>query len=329
MGRARTQRSFNKVAAFIVASMACISGKAQCAEKLIDRLLAEVNGEPVLLSEVQEKVDNGPLVVVSPYPATESDPAFKMALNDAINLKLIDQAAQDLGVEVNDSTLDEEIEKFLVRRNLDKASLMQVLQQQGITYERYREDFRSQMLFSQFQGRVILPSVKITDKQVEAYYRSQQDGATADAELSLRQLFLALPTNSPDSIKAGKMELLKQIRQELSDGLEFSKAVKLYSDGESLREKGGLMPPISLTDLAPAFRKAVENLEIGQSSEVVQTDTGYFIFYIQDKKFVGSRSFEAMKPKIESELRQKGIVAETSRWIEAQRRKSDVKVLEN
>jgi peptidyl-prolyl cis-trans isomerase SurA len=308
--------------------LACFAGKANCAEKLIDRLLAEVNGEPVLLSEVQEKVDNGPLVVVSSYPASESDPAFKMALNDAINLKLIDQAALELGIEITDMILDEEIEKFLMRRNLDKAALMQVLQQQGITYERYREDFRSQMLFSQFQGRVIMPSVKITDKQIEAYYRSQQGGETADAELSLRQLFVALPANSPESIKAGKLGLLKQIRQELSDGLEFSKAVKLYSDSESLREKGGLMPSISLNDLAPAFRKAVESLEVSQSSEIVQTDAGYFIFYLEDKKFVGSRSFEAMKPKIESELRQKEISSETSRWIEARRRKSDVKILE-
>lgn len=328
MGRACTQRSFNQITAILIASLACFAGKANCAEKLIDRLLAEVNGEPVLLSEVQEKVDNGPLVVVSSYPASESDPAFKMALNDAINLKLIDQAALELGIEITDMILDEEIEKFLMRRNLDKAALMQVLQQQGITYERYREDFRSQMLFSQFQGRVIMPSVKITDKQIEAYYRSQQGGETADAELSLRQLFVALPANSPESIKAGKLGLLKQIRQELSDGLEFSKAVKLYSDSESLREKGGLMPSISLNDLAPAFRKAVESLEVSQSSEIVQTDAGYFMFYLEDKKFVGSRSFEAMKPKIESELRQKEISSETSRWIEARRRKSDVKILE-
>ena len=45
-----------------------LAGPAISKELLIDRMIAEVNGEPVVYSDVIKKVKNGPLVEVSPYP---------------------------------------------------------------------------------------------------------------------------------------------------------------------------------------------------------------------------------------------------------------------
>ena len=77
------------------------------------RLLAE---SLCSLARVQEKVANGPLVVVSDYPASESASAFTRALQDAINFELILQNARGLSIDVQDDEVEAEIGNFLQTR---------------------------------------------------------------------------------------------------------------------------------------------------------------------------------------------------------------------
>ena len=46
-------------------------------EEVIDRVAAIVDGQPILYSDIQDKVIHGPLVVVSDFPATEKSTPFE------------------------------------------------------------------------------------------------------------------------------------------------------------------------------------------------------------------------------------------------------------
>ncbi len=141
MGRNGSQHNTNQVFTnalkrHIVTAVVLLSSPvASAAEQLIDRLAAEVNGHAITASEVQSKVEKGPLVEVSPWPAQENDPPAKVAIQDLINKKLIMQKADELDIEVTDEALNEEIKSFLSRRNLNREQLMEALGQQGMTYD--------------------------------------------------------------------------------------------------------------------------------------------------------------------------------------------------
>ena len=112
-----------------------------------------MNGDVITYSEVKVKVDNGPLVVMSPYPSSPDDKPFNIALNDAINIKLVMMKAEELGLTVSDAELNDEIEKFATRRKMTVAALKQAIRAQGLTFEKYKEDFKMQIIMSRFQGR--------------------------------------------------------------------------------------------------------------------------------------------------------------------------------
>lgn len=297
------------------------------AATLVDRLLVEVNGEAILLSEIQEKVEKGPLIAVSPYPIEDERQQFEMAMHDAINFKLIMQRSEELGIDVDDERLNEEIDRFLARRELSRAQLMEALAQQGMTYEQYREDFRSQMVLNQFQGREILPAVKVTDKDVELYYLNQIGNASENVRLVLRQLLIQVDPSASESIKKGKLALVERIQQELNDGMEFDKAARVYSDHRPSRENGGLMAPLYLKDMAPMFRQAISGLSEGEFTKPVETPMGYFIFYLEKKEFAADEEFKRLKPQLEAQLRQEEVIRQTIQWLEDQRRRSDIRII--
>ena len=99
-------------AAFLLA-LASTSSSAVEGEVLVDRIVAVVDGHPILYSSVMDKVDKGPLVVVSEYPAEETSPPYERALQDAINFQLVMAKAKDLEIDVR----DDEVEAEIARRN--------------------------------------------------------------------------------------------------------------------------------------------------------------------------------------------------------------------
>ena len=328
MGRTSTQCRTSQISKIAIAICFCLLSKVGIAEQLIDRVVAEVNGDPITYSEVQDKVRKKVLVEISAYPATKEDEPFTIALQDSVNLKLILQKAEELELSIGEEDLETEIDKFIKRRNLTRAALIEALAQEGMSYDQYREDWRKQMIISQFQGREILPSVKITDKDVEIYYLQQTGASGESIRVTLRQLFIRVPSSGPGSIRKGKEDVVRRVYSELKDGLDFSKAVRVYSDSESGRDNGGIMAPVMLKELAPVFRKAIEGLDEMQFTAPVRAGSGVYFFYLERKEFSGNEEFRKLKGQLAQRLRQEQIGEQTMKWIENQRRRSEIKVIE-
>ena len=301
-------------------------GQHAVAAELIDRLVAEVNGAAITLSEARSKVDKGPLIEISPFPAKEQDPPLQVAIQDLINKKLIMQKAEELEIEVTDAALNEEINKFMKGRNLTKESLNTALAEQGMGYDQYREDFRTSMIMNQFQGREIVPQIKITDRDIQLYYLRNSGSAAENMRLVLRQLQISLPPDGVAAVKEGKRNLVDKAYQELEGGMPFEQVVKIYSDNDEARKTGGLMSSLYVKDLAPLFQSAVKDLDEGKYSKPIETPVGYFIFYVEKKEFSGSEEYVKQKPQLENALRQEEMGRLLSRWIEAQRKKADIKI---
>ncbi|NRA64412.1 MAG: SurA N-terminal domain-containing protein [Pseudobacteriovorax sp.] len=325
MGRNGLKCCSSNIAAIVVSMLFCHFASGA---ELVDRLLAEVNGDPITLSQVQKKIDKNVLVEVSPYPATEKDPKFEIALQDRINLELIIQRAEELDIEIEDDELEAEIDKFIQRRGLTKDQLLAALKQEGMSYAQYKKDWSKQMVISQFQGREIMPLVKITDKDLEIYYMQKVGGQGESIRLTLKQLFVRIPSGE-GSVKKGKEDILKKAYNELKDGLAFSKAVKIYSDNEDARKDGGAMPPVMLKDLSPKIRDQVSVLNPGEFTSPIRIGAGAYIFYLENKEFAGSEEFEQQKRVLEQQLRQQQVASQTTQWLENQRRRSDIKIIRN
>ncbi len=312
------------LAAFALAAPAAA---AQSAETLIDRIVAVSDGVPILFTDVQEKVANGPLVVVSDYPADEQSPEFERALQDSINFELIMAKARELEIDVRDDEVEAEITSFLERGGLNREGLQKHLDSRGIRFEDYRNDFKDQMILRRFQGRVITPLVKITDKDVETYYL-KKSGATSDlVELTLRQILIQVTATAAAEVIEAKRRLAQEVHQKLVDGMPFVDAVKIYSDDSAAREGGGLMKGIRLKDLNAQIRAEVENLDVNQFTPPVRTAMGFHLFYLEEKQFSGSQEFQAQKKQLEFELRGVELANQTRRWLTEQRQKSKVEVI--
>lgn len=299
-------------------------------ETLVDRVLAVVNGRAIFYGDIRRKIETGPLVIVSEYPANKDAPAQTRALNDSINFELIMGAAKDLDIDVSDSDLDQEINRYLDEQKISKDKLQELLHGENQTLENYRRDFRNQMVLRRFQRRIIAPAIKVTDKDVETYYLSQS-GANANdmIEISLKQLTIKTDSSISKELNAAKKSLANDIYAKLKGGLDFNDAIGLYSDDPGAKRQDHKPLTIKLRDLSSAMKTAIDPLKIGEFTPPIPTGNGITIFQLIEKKMGENRDFAGKKDKIEQELRMLELGNQTSKWLAEQHQRITIKRMDD
>lgn len=330
MAGIRPEFNTRHLATFLIAAGVTLGAKcprASAAEILVDRVLGSVNGQPFLYSDVSAKVANGPLVTISEYPATEQSPPFERAMQDIVNLILIQQKAKELDLDVSDDELEAEISDFLASKGLDKRGLETFLQRENKSYEEYKQDFRNQIILGRFQRRVIAPLIKVTDKDLETAYIKRSGSSSDLVEIVLRQISIQIPEGSGSVIADAKRSLAREARSKIEAGVPFVDAVKLYSDDREKAANGGLMDSVHLKDLTPAIRKEIERLDIGGVTAPIEVGSTIMIFKVEDRKVSLGKDMQRKKAELEAEIRAAELANQTRRWLSEQRQRSKIDII--
>jgi parvulin-like peptidyl-prolyl isomerase len=295
-------------------------------ESLVDRVLAIVNGRPIFFSDIRRKIQVGPLVVVSEYPADKDAAAQTRALNDAINMELILGAAKDFDIDVSEEELNQEIDRHLGEQKIAKDKLLEMLKSEGETLENYKRDFRNQLVLRNFQRRIIAPSIKVTDKDVETYYLSQSGASANDlVEVAIRQLLIKIDPSMHKELANAKRELADEIYSKLKGGLDFVDAIGLYSDDPNAKKPDQKPMAIKLKDLTPALKTAIDPLKPGDVTAPISTPRGLMIFQLVERRLGENRDYAAQKDRLMQELRMMELINQTAKWLAEQHQRVVVK----
>jgi parvulin-like peptidyl-prolyl isomerase len=144
-------------------------------------------------------------------------------------------------------------------------------------------------------------SIPIPVDTLQAYWERHPLEFTVPGEVHARHILFA--TRGADAARkeaqrAKAAEILKRIR----GGEDFASLARELSDDRGSAERGGDLGWISRADVVPDFAKAAFALEAGQTSDVVETEYGYHIIRIDDKRPQKLRPFDDCRGEIQRVL---------------------------
>lgn len=303
-----------------------LSNQSDSSRRLIDEMIAIVNDEPVLNSTVSDKVTRGPLVLVSSYPATEASSAFEKALQDTINICLVMKRAKELEIEVSEDQMNEQIKGLASSNHITINQLKEYIEQNGRSFTEYKNDLKQQMIFMRFKGRELVPKIKVTDKDVEAYYLKNFGSMKENTQIHIRHILISLPASPSEDLIRAKEKMVDQIYKKLGDGMNFMEAARIYSDQKGAREQSSSLK-MKLKDLPEELAKEVGAIEAGSFTAPIKTTSGYQIIYLEKKEFAPSEAYLAKKDELEMRIREERLAQLTRSWIETARQKAKIKLL--
>ena len=162
-----------------------------------------------------------------------------------------------------------------------------------------------QRILSDAQLAAISQGVKLSDEAVSAYardvYRSNPERFKVPAQTRARHILIG---NSPDGkAQERATELLARIK----GGLSFEDAAREFSGDYASAAKGGDLGWFSAGAMVKPFEDAVAKLkapgELG--AEVVQTQFGYHIIQLVNRREAGIQPFDEVRESLEREVRAK------------------------
>lgn len=259
---------------------------AQRRQVMLDKVVAVVGGSSILYSEVEEYAE----ALVAQYRqmgyTSERDPMHE-ALEALLQQKLLyNQAILD-SVEISQSDVTSRIESYLQSLIQEAGGIQALETREHMPIFNYREMLRAryeEQAYAQALQQQVMSKVSIVPGEVERFYRNiDKDSLPVIGE----QYVYAQITKFPASMKEAKQrtkERLLDMRQRIVTGeAKFTLLARMYSmDGSAMY--GGEMQPAPASIYVRPFAEALEKLKPGQVSEIVETEFGFHIIELIDRK---------------------------------------------
>ncbi len=287
-------------------------------------VVAEVNGLPI----TQEALDAGVQSILSQYKSiyAQMGQDFQTLLAGAQGFALelgveaqalerlvfgaiADAEVKQRGLTVPDEELNAEFDtqyaKFLQTQGLTEETLRSTLAAQNMTLESFkeggRESIRSQLLMMKLQVAVAGP-VELTSEEIQAYW--DKNKANYNTAEQVRASHILLKTE--DEAKA--------VLAELEAGADFAKLAREKSTDTASAQQDGDLGWFGRGTMVQEFEDAAFSLEVGQRSGIVQTQYGYHIILVTDKKPAAEAQFADVRTQVEEDAKQAVITDRANTW---------------
>ena len=291
--------------AVLFAAAAMTASAQKYADGLIDKTVAVVGNEVIMLSDLEDEV-----AMMRAYGMMSDKKGRCEILEEMMQTKLFLMQARLDSLAVNSDMVEGELSNRIDMLKTNLGGEEEVVKQFGKPIYKLRQEWRQaiedQNLTQQMQQEIASKVPELTPYDVQQYLQRTdvEDLPMVPVKYQLSQICIY-----PDREAANLAvkERLLSIRERIINGERFSTLARLYSQDPGSARKGGELGMASKSIFWPAFSDAAMSLKPGIVSQIVETPDGFHIIEVIEKK---GDMFNArhilLKPEYTSEDRQKG-----------------------
>ena len=252
--------------------------------EVIDRVVAKVGTDVVLLSDLQKQLAQ---MQSAKMLTPETDP--RNVLMDMVEQKLMIQKAKDLNLQIDEARIKSTAERYMKQiksRYPDDAAFTADLRKSKLSesdlMKYYVDMITESALTEQLVSKYISSKVKVTEKEMQQYYQVTKD--TLAVKPISWQLGMIMREVSPgEEAAAQKKAELSAILARLNQGEDFA-AIATTESGCPSKEVGGDLGFFKAGMMVKPFEEAAFALNVGEISGIVETQFGYHIIKLEEKR---------------------------------------------
>jgi peptidyl-prolyl cis-trans isomerase SurA len=268
------------LAIFLFLLTAVPSGAVHAQTTAIDSIVAVIDEDVILRSELEQAVAN----IKAQYAKQSGQLPPENILERQVLERLILQRlqinrAKEIGVRVSDAELVQVIDNIAKSNNMSQAQFEQRLKQEGLAFEDYRNNLRDELMQQRLRQSYVQSRVQVSEAEVDQYVAREK---SAGPEVLLANILVALPENpTPDQIETAKRKIdgiLDLIRK---GTMTFQAAAIRYSDAQNALD-GGQIGWRTMDSIPAQFTTMLAQMKAGDITEAVRGPSGYQLIQVAD-----------------------------------------------
>lgn len=317
---------------FLLAGLLCVPVFAQ---KRVDEIVARVNAEIILkseladsreqiLKELKDQERQGGLTAAQVEQAmTERE---RHLLRDMIDNSLLLQVSKEMGL-----SADLEVVRTMERMRVEFKfgtieDLEKAIVEQGGSVEDFKQNIRTRYLTQQVISREVYPKIIITTEEIRSYYEEHKSEFDRPAGVRLREIAAYTEGKTPEEVAAAKKKI-EDALEAVKKGEDFGETAQKFSESQTA-ENGGDMGFFAKGEFRPEFEQAAAKLQKGQTSDVLELPFGYVILKLEDRHDGGILPFELAQSDLQNRIWQSKVQPKIREYLTKLRTDGFVEVRE-
>lgn len=285
-----------------------------------DSIITYVEVEDVsenMVKQLRIQYDNQPTVLRG-----QLDKAYQETREELQQRQLILHDFETAGYNLPESIIDEQFENYIKEKfHGDRVAFIKTLQEEGITLEKARRDYRDTFIVEQMRYKNISSAIMISPHKIETYYLDHKDDFKEEDKVKLRMIVL---TNAPETDATQTRKLAEEILGKLKGGASFGEMAGIYSQGSQARQQGE-WDWVEKSVLRPELADVAFSLKPGEMSGVIETPGAFYIMLVEDKQEAHVKPLPDVRDQIEKLLLAKERTRLQQAWIDKLRKKTYIR----
>lgn len=256
-----------------------------------DKVVAIVNGENVYNSEIEKRLLRYEGMDPALLPSIKDE-----ILNEIVIQITIRQFLDKEGIQVEEQAVENTINSLRESMRANPATagktLEDILASYGSSVEQLKKEIKNSIGLRRYFGQ------KIDEGKLREYFNANKDVYGGEM---VRASHILIDTRALQTEKelAAAFDKIHEIKSKLDGGADFAELAKAHSDCPSAQKGGdlGFFPRKGM--MIEPFAEAAFKLKVGEISEPVQTQFGFHIIKVTDRKGAKEVKFEEVKQQVE------------------------------
>jgi peptidyl-prolyl cis-trans isomerase SurA len=289
------------------------------AELLADGVAAQVGGDVVLMSEVEQVV--GPLEPQArAQGATDADLARLRSelLDRLIERRIVSQAAKRAELDASILEVNDAIASIAEENKISLEELQASVAKEGLSFDAYRERIRGEIVQMKVMNGMVRSRVRVDESEVrrmyDEKYAKMPDGG--GEEVHLRQILVTAGGDTKRT-EAQACDRVKVSLAKVRAGTPFEQEASKVSEVNP--EQGGDMGWVAMQAIAAAISSVVSALQPGQVSDVVRQGSACSVLQLVERRSFVKKPWEQAREDIRSILLEQKMGEEYQRFIQKMR----------
>jgi peptidyl-prolyl cis-trans isomerase C len=292
----------------------------------IPDVVARVNGEAVTKTDFDRAVQTLEARAGGPIPAEQRDQVLRGVLDQIIGYTVLVQEGRTRNVTVPDSDVDARITQ--IRGQFpSEDEFAKMLAERKLTLDQVKSDVRRDMTITKLIDGEIASKIAVTPAQVDDFYAKNPDQFKEGESVRASHILIGVPKGADAAAKAQARTKAEQVLTDVKAGKDFAALAKEHSADPGSAANGGDLGFFQQGQMVGPFNDAAFTLAPGTTSDLVETDFGFHIIKVVEKKEGRTIPLEEVKPQVEQYLERLNRQQQTDAFVNGLKARGKIEIL--
>lgn len=258
---------------------------AQAQRVLLDKVIALVDDDVVLQSELAERITE---ITQQAERSGQALPEDREQLeSDILEALIVEniqmQLANRVSIRYDDDTINRVLGNMARNNNLTFDQYVDVLEENGV-YLQTREQVRKQMTMQELQRGMVNRRIKITEQEIDNFLNSEMGRELMAADYYLEHILIPVSADDSPEQKQSKQRLAADLVSRIDDDFPLAAARAAARQSTDIQIAGTEFGWRKANQLPSLFAEIVEGMEVGQVEGPIEAGNGLHIIQLMDKQ---------------------------------------------